>query len=63
MHLRKLRSLAKPLDPKQRDGDKRFFEWGVGDVETARMWADSGKWEGGRLERSWVLQVSYAVPL
>ncbi|GFZ47883.1 hypothetical protein JCM24511_05630 [Saitozyma sp. JCM 24511] len=56
MHLRKLRSLAKPLDSKQRDGDKRFFEWGTGDVENARKWADSGKWERGKLERSWVLQ-------
>ncbi|RSH92318.1 hypothetical protein EHS25_008733 [Saitozyma podzolica] len=56
MHLRKLRSLAKPLDPKRRDGEKRFFEWGIGDVENARKWADSGKWEGGKLERSWVLQ-------
>jgi hypothetical protein len=58
MHLRKLRSLAKPLDPKRRDGEKRFFEWGIGDVQNARKWADSGKWEGGKLERSWVLQVS-----
>ena len=59
IHVRKLRSLAKPLDGKQRPiEERRFFEWTV-DLEGKGIkgWGESGKYEG-KLERAWVHTVS-----
>ena len=49
IELRKLRSLAKPLDSKmQATGERRFFQWAVGVPD------DVKKWEGGgKIERKW----------
>jgi hypothetical protein len=49
IELRKLRSLAKPLDPKmQALGERRFFQWAVG------VPADIENWKGGeKLDKKW----------
>lgn len=61
MHLRKLRSLAKPLDPSQQgseERERRFFEWGTEQRgQGAEAWEKEGKVEG-KLERVWVMAVS-----
>lgn len=57
LHVRKLRSLATPLDPKMRaDGERRFFEWSVGSKEDAETWRTSGK-SSWKLSKVWVPQV------
>ena len=58
MHLRKLRSLAKALDARQKgEGEKRFFEWAVDEMgEGLSRWGTDGKWEG-KVERVWVMVV------
>ena len=55
IQLRKLRSLAKPLDPKQRDGEKRFFEWAMALDQTGaiKAWRETGRWDT-KTERVWV---------
>lgn len=59
IEVRKMRSLAKPLDPKMRaDGERRFFEWGTGTIEEVRGWEGSGNM-GKKLEKVWVPQVSH----
>lgn len=58
LEVKKLRSLAKPLDAKMRaDGQRRFFEWGTGTTNDIRCWEESGKL-AKKLEKVWVPQVS-----
>jgi hypothetical protein len=58
LEVRKIKSLAKPLDPKMRvDGERRFFEWGTGTSEDVRGWEGNGKL-GKKLDRAWAPQVS-----
>jgi hypothetical protein len=57
LRVRKLRSLAQPLNPKQREGGRRFFEWGTGSAQEAEEWERTGKLDT-KLERVWVLQAS-----
>jgi hypothetical protein len=61
IHLRKIRSLAKPLDG--RDGgdsrSKRFFEWGVDETGGGiEVWLNAGKLEV-KTEKVWVYTVRY----
>jgi len=58
IELRKLRSLAKPLDPKMRaDGERRFFQWAVGSTADIEVWKEKGKIDK-KWEKVWVLAVS-----
>ena len=60
MHLRKLRSLAKPLDGSQKPNgvERRFFECATDEKgDLVKRWEEEGKWEG-KLERVWVKTVS-----
>ena len=62
MNIRKLRSLAKPLDPAQKgQGEKRFFEW-AGDErgEGIGKWEKEGKWDR-KVERVCVMTVTTAL--
>jgi hypothetical protein len=59
IELRKLRSLAKPLDPKmQATGERRFFHWGIGVSEDIEKWKGGGKIDK-KWEKVWVPVVSY----
>lgn len=62
IHVRKIRSLAKPLDGKVKEGDKRFFECvpGVTDGAKVKKWEEVGKLDS-KPERYWVLAVSGSV--
>jgi len=62
IHVRKVRSLARPLDGKVKEGDKRFFESvpGVTDGAKVKKWEEVGKLES-KSERYWVLTVSVSV--
>ncbi|ORX34028.1 hypothetical protein BD324DRAFT_638092 [Kockovaella imperatae] len=54
IHIRKIKSLAKPLDSRQRASDeRRFFEWCV-DLSGKGLsgWKATGKYDG-KAERSW----------
>ena len=58
IELRKLRSLAKPLDPKmQAMGERRFFQWSVGVSEDIKKWEGRGKVDK-KWEKVWVPVVS-----
>lgn len=58
IELRKLRSLAKPLDPKMRaDGERRFFQWAVGSTADIEVWKEKGKIDK-KWEKVWVPVVS-----
>lgn len=64
IHLKKIRSLAVPLDKKQKaDGrDRRFFEISLGEaklVEVDESWRGNGKW--AKVERVWVLSVRASI--
>lgn len=60
IHIRKLRSLAVPLDPKMRlDGERRFFEWSIVKKEDVGIWQSDGKLRG-KLDRVWVPLVRYS---
>lgn len=59
IELRKLRSLAKPLDSKmQATGERRFFQWGIGDSDDVKKWEGGGKIDK-KWEKVWVPAVSY----
>jgi hypothetical protein len=62
IHVRKIRSFAKPLDGKVKEGDKRFFECvpGVTDIAKVKNWEEVGKLDS-KPERYWVLTVSGSV--
>jgi hypothetical protein len=65
LELRKLRSLARPLDPKLklkaglRPGEegRRFFQWGVGTGDEVKQWLVGGKVDR-KLDKVWVPLVS-----
>lgn len=58
LEVRKLKSLARPLDPKLRvDGDRRFFEWATGTADDIRSWQE-GEEIGRKLNKVWVPVVS-----
>jgi hypothetical protein len=58
IELRKLRSLAKPLDQKmQATGERRFFQWGLGVSEDIKKWKGGGKIDK-KWEKVWVPVVS-----
>jgi hypothetical protein len=62
IELRKLRSLAKPLDPKmQALGERRFFQWTVGNQGEGMNWKDGGKIDK-KWEKVWVPVVSTSFP-
>jgi len=58
-HLRKVRSLAKPLNSRQKgEGERRFFEWAVDERgEGFEKWEKDGKWDG-KTERVWIMSVT-----
>jgi len=61
IELRKLRSLAKPLDPKMRaDGERRFFQWAAGTVGEVDIWKGHGKIDK-KWDKVWVPAVSPAL--
>jgi len=61
IELRKLRSLAKPLDPKmQAMGERRFFQWSVGVSEDIKKWEGRGKVDK-KWEKVWVPVVSHQI--
>lgn len=59
VEIRKIRSLAIPLDPKMRaDGERRFFQWSVGSPGAVDIWEKEGKLGGEKKpDRVWVPQV------
>ena len=59
MHLRKLRSLAKPLDTSKTNesGERRFIEWASDERDLGiELMKDDFKWHG-KVERVWVSPV------
>jgi hypothetical protein len=70
LELRKLRSLARPLDLKlklksgtgsQGDG-RRFFQWGLGTNEEVKEWKAGGKMDR-KMDRVWVPIVGISTPI
>ena len=58
IELRKLRSLAKPLDPKmQPTGERRFFQCSIGVSEDVKKWQGGGKVDK-KWDKVWVPMVS-----
>jgi hypothetical protein len=70
LELRKLRSLARPLDPKlklkpgtgsQGDG-RRFFQWGLGTSEEVKEWKAGAKMDR-KMDKVWVPIVGISTPI
>jgi hypothetical protein len=58
IELRKLRSLAQPLDPKMRsDGERRFFQWTLGNRDEVENWKKGEMMAKGKMNKVWVPSV------